>query len=305
MIDLRQLRRFVAVAEELHFGRAARRLGLSQPPLSMEIRALEGEIGAALFSRTQRKVALTTAGATLLGEARRLLAQAEAVVIQTRRAARGEVGRLAIGFVSTADYSLLPPLIRRFRARHPDIALTLTEATGDRQLTLLAAGELDLGLLIGSVASHELASRPVYREALIVALPTAHRLARRGTPVDAAALADDGLILFPRPLAPTLHDRVIGVCQQAGFTPRIAQEAVQMQTILGLVAAGLGIALVPACMANLRRAGVVYARLRRPGDAIETCAAWRRDDASPVLAALLAELPEVAAKPRRATIRYV
>jgi len=311
MIDLRQIRRFVAVAEELHFGRAARRLGLSQPPLSMEIRALEREVGAALFTRTQRKVELTTAGATLLGEARRLLAQAEMAVTQTRRAARGEVGRLAIGFVSTADYSLLPPLIRRFRARQPDIALTLTEATGDRQLALLAAGELDLGLMIGAVAHGDLASRPVYREALIVALPIAHRLARRRAtglarrhaPVEAAALADDGLILFPRPLAPTLHDRVIGVCQQAGFTPRIAQEAVQMQTILGLVAAGLGIALVPACMANLRRAGVVYARLRRPGAAIETCAVWRRDEASPVLAALLAELPAVASKSQRATIR--
>src|SRR6266508_4384550 len=146
--DLRRLRYFVAVAEELHFGRAARRLNVSQPPLSVQIRTLEREIGAPLLTRTQRRVELTEAGRVLLDEALRLLDQAEAAVVHARRAAEGAVGRLAIGFVSTVDYSILPPLVRRFRQKHPGIALKLLELTGNRQQALLQSGELDLGLSI-------------------------------------------------------------------------------------------------------------------------------------------------------------
>jgi len=290
MIELRRLRGFVAVAEELHFGRAARRLNMSQPPLSMQIRALEREIGTTLLARTRRRVELTEAGRTLLEAARRLLADAEAAVEHTRRAARGEVGRLRIAFVTTADYSLLPPLVRRFRLRHPGVALVLRELTGDRQLDLLAAGELDLGLMIGPAEVRGLASRTVLRERLVAALPARHQLARSRR-VSARALGAEGLVLFPRPLAPGLHDQVIGVCRRAGFVPRIVQEAVQMQTILGLVAAGLGFALVPACMALLRRPGVAYLALDPPGPHIDTVAVWPDGDPPPALAALLRELP--------------
>jgi DNA-binding transcriptional LysR family regulator len=290
MIDLRRLRCFVAVAEELHFGRAARRLNMTQPPLSVQIRELEREIGAPLLTRTQRRVELTAAGATLLAEARRLLAQADAAIERTRRSARGELGHLTIGFVSTADYSLLPPLVRRFRARHPGIGLTLRELTGDRQLEQLAQGGLDLGLMYGPLQASGLVGRTVLRERLIAALPAAHPLARRRA-VAATALRDDGLILFPRALAPGLYDQAIGICQRAGFAPRIVQEAVQMQTILGLVAAGLGAALVPACMALLKRPDVAYLPLAPAGPQVETIAVWRAGDASPVLVALLRELP--------------
>jgi len=290
MIDLRRLRCFVAVAEELHFGRAARRLNMSQPPLSVQIRELEREIGAPLLARTQRHVELTAAGATLLAEARRLLAQADLAIERTRRSARGELGHLTIGFVSTADYSLLPPLVRRFRARHPDIGLTLRELTGDRQLELLARGELDLGLMYGPLQASGLAGRSVLCERLIAALPTAHPLARRRA-VAAKALRGEGLILFPRPLAPGLYDQAIGVCQRAGFAPRIVQEAVQMQTILGLVAAGLGAALVPACMALLKRPDVAYLPLAPAGPWVETIAVSRADDTSPALTVLLRHLP--------------
>jgi DNA-binding transcriptional LysR family regulator len=302
-IDLRRLRYFVAVAEELHFGRAARRLNLSQPPLSMQIRALEQEIGATLLLRTQRRVELTAPGRVLLDEARQLIARAESAVEHVRRAARGEIGRLAIGFVSTADYSVLPPLVQRFRARHPQVALTLSELTGDRQLDLLARGVLDLGLAIAPPAAEGLTARPIYHEPLIAALPQRHRLARARA-VAVRELARDGFILFPRVLAPGLHDLVIARCQRAGFVPQIAQEAVQMQTILGLVAAGLGVALVPACMAKLRRPDVAYVRLSGTGPQVETVAVWRADDRSPVLAGLLAHLPRLAAARRRATIGY-
>jgi DNA-binding transcriptional LysR family regulator len=290
MIDLRRLRYFVAVAEELHFGRAARRLNLSQPPLSVQIRELEREIGAPLFSRTQRRVELTDPGRVLLDEAQRLIAQADAAIERTRRSARGEVGHLSIGFVSTADYSLLPPLVRRFRARNPDVTLNLRELTGDRQLALLASGEVDLGLAIAPPPAAGLNRRPVLREPLIAALPATHRLAARRT-LAVRELADEAFILFPRPLAPGLYDLVITHCQRAGFAPRLAQEAIQMQTILGLVAASLGVALVPACMARLRRPDVAYLRLAGATRQVETAAIWRADDQSAALAALLAELP--------------
>jgi DNA-binding transcriptional LysR family regulator len=293
--DLRRLRSFIAVAEELHFGRAARRLNMSQPPLSVQIRQLEAQIGAPLFARTQRHVELTEPGRVLLESARDLVARAGVAVDITRRAARGEVGRLAVGFVSTADYSLLPTLVRRFRERHPGIALSLRELTGDRQLEQLASGDLDLGLMIAPPSVAGLDARAVLREALIVAVSATHRLARMRSPADLRALASEEFVLFPRALAPGLYDLVIVACRRAGFAPRLAQEAIQMQTILGLVAAGLGVALVPACMANLRRQDVAYLKLRGAKPAIETCAVWRSDDRSPALAALLAELRRPAA----------
>ena len=288
--DLRRLRYFVAVAEELHFGRAARRLNVSQPPLSVQIRTLEREVGTALLIRTQRRVELTEAGRVLLDEARRLLDQAEAAVIHARRAAEGAVGRLSIGFVSTVDYSILPPLVRRFRQKHPGIALKLLELTGDRQQMLLQSGELDLGLSILPSSAAGLTRRPVLREPLIAAVPASHALAaRRRTAL--RSLAAEPFIQFPRELAPGLYDLAIAACQKAGFTPHLAQEAIQMQTILGLVAAGLGVAVVPQCMSKLQRPDVRYLALDARGFEVETVALWPSENRAPALAALIAELP--------------
>jgi DNA-binding transcriptional LysR family regulator len=288
--DLRRLRYFVAVAEELHFGRAARRLNVSQPPLSVQIRTLEREVGTALLIRTQRRVELTEAGRVLLDEARRLLDQAEAAVTHARRAAEGAVGRLTIGFVSTVDYSILPPLVRRFRQKHPGIALKLLELTGDRQQALLQSGELDLGLSILPSLAAGLTMRPVFREPVIAAVPASHRLAgRRRTAL--RSLAHEPFIQFPRELAPGLYDLAIAACQKAGFTPHLAQEAIQMQTILGLVAAGLGVALVPHCMSKLQRSDVRYLALDARGFEVETVALWHSENRAPALAALIGELP--------------
>jgi DNA-binding transcriptional LysR family regulator len=288
--DLRRLRYFVAVAEELHFGRAARRLNVSQPPLSVQIRTLEREIGASLLVRTQRRVELTEAGRVLLEDARRLLSQAEAAVVHSRRAAEGAVGRLTLGFVSTVDYSILPPLVRRFRQKHPGIALKLLELTGDRQQALLQAGELDLGLSILPSPAAGLTMRPVFREPLIAAVPAIHPLAGRRR-ITLRALAREPFIQFPRELAPGLYDLAIAACQKADFTPHLAQEAIQMQTILGLVAAGLGVALVPRCMSKLQRPDVRYLALDARGFAVETVASWHSENRAPALAALIAELP--------------
>jgi len=289
-MDLRRLRYFVAVAEELHFGRAARRLNVSQPPLSVQIRTLEREVGAPLLIRTQRRVELTEAGRVLLDEARRLLGQAEAAVVHARRAAEGTVGRLTIGFVSTVDYSILPPLVRRFRQKHPGIALKLLELTGDRQQALLQSGELDLGLSILPSSAAGLTRRPVLREPLIAAVPASHALAaRRRTAL--RSLAAEPFIQFPRELAPGLYDLAIAACQKAGFTPHLAQEAIQMQTILGLVAAGLGVAVVPQCMSKLQRPDVRYLALDARGFEVETVALWHSENRAPALTALIAELP--------------
>ncbi len=299
--DFRRLRYFVAVAEELHFGRASQRLRVSQPPLSVQIRNLERELGVLLFVRNRRRVTLTEAGATLLDEARRLLRKAEQAVVHARRAAAGEIGRLTVGFVSTVDYSILPALVRRFRNQRPHVSLTLLEMTADRQQEALRTGELDLGLSVLPATAPDLETRPVLREPLIVAVAAGHALARRGRSITPARLAQEDLVVFPRPLAPGLFDAIISVYSRSGLAPRIAQEAVQMQTILGLVATGLGVALVPACMATLRRPDVRYLRLASPGVTVETSAQWHAQNGSAVLKALLAELPVLRSVQRRTT----
>lgn len=298
-LDLRRVRYFVGVAEELHFGRAARRLNLSQPSLSIQVRALERDIGSPLLVRTQRKVELTEAGRVLLEDGRRLIGQSEAAVVHARRAAAGSVGRLSIGFVSTADYSILPPLVRRFRRKHPGVALKLLELTGDMQQTLLLSGELDLGLSLLPAPASELVARPVFREPLIAAVPALHDLAKDARKIRLRALASEGFILFPREAAPGLYDLVIAACQRAGFTPHLAQEAIQMQTILGLVAAGLGVAIVPHSMSKLGRNDVRYLALDATDFVVETSALWQAGNEAPALAALLAELPALRAVGRK------
>ncbi len=289
-LELRQLRYFVAVAEELHFGRAALRLHMTQPPLSQTIQALESALGTALFARTNRSVALTPAGHALLPEARRLLLQAEGLPALARRAAAGETGRLALAFVSTADYSVLPALLRQFREAYPAVAIELREATSDVQQEDLLEGRIDAGLLIPPLSDKSadaLHYRPVLAEPLVAALPQGLPVARGKSPLQLGRLRDQPLIVFPRHIAPGLHDAIMAAFHDAGVTPRIAQEAIQMQTIVGLVSAGMGIALVPQSVSNLRRPGVEYRALAGKVPVVETGLAWRRDNAQPVLQAFV------------------
>jgi DNA-binding transcriptional LysR family regulator len=276
--ELRHLRYFVAVAEELHFGRAAERLHMSQPPLSMQIQALERSLGVQLLVRTQRQVSLTRAGEAFLRESRQILARLEAAGRLARRVSRGEVGELAVGFVSSADYNVLPPLLREFRQRAPDVRLTLHESTTDRQLEALVQGRLDVGFVLPPVEDPRIAYRALHREPLLAALPSRHALARRRGPVPVARLADQPFILFPRELAPGLYDDIVSFCRSAGFSPRVEQEAVQMQTILSLVSADMGVALIPASLVHLGRTGVTYKPLREAAPQTEIGVAWRRDD---------------------------
>ncbi|RKU02417.1 LysR family transcriptional regulator [Burkholderia sp. Nafp2/4-1b] len=289
--DLRQWRYFVTVADERHFGRAAERLSMTQPPLSQAIRALEDALGVALFVRTKRSVALTAVGAALLPDVRRLLASADALPPLARRLARGEAGSLSLAFVSTADYGLLPSLLRAFGARYPQVRLQLAEATSDVQIDELVAGRIDAGLVIPPVPPRHAAGLsylPVVREPLVVAMPaSAAPDAPEDEPVHLADLAALPLVIFPRRLAPGFYDIITGCYGAAGETPRIGQEAIQMQTIVSLVSAGMGVALVPQSLRNLRRTGVVYRPLAGNAPVVETGLVWRTGDVSPVLAGFI------------------
>ena len=288
-LDLRQLRYFLAVAEELHFGRAATRLHMTQPPLSQTIQALEEALGTPLFLRSRRSVALTPAGQALLPEARRMLAQAAELPELVRRAASGESGRLSLAFVSSADYSVLPPFLRSYRAQFPQVQISLQEATSDVQVDDLLHHRVDCGLLIAPLpdkARAELDYLKVLDEPLILAAPAG--LGALGTgPIWLKDLPPLPLIIFPRPIAPSLHDAILACFRGAALTPAIGQQAIQMQTIVSLVSAGMGLALVPQSVSNLRRPGVEYRALRDVSPQVETGLAWRRDNRSPVLLGFL------------------
>ncbi|RFP14969.1 MULTISPECIES: LysR family transcriptional regulator [unclassified Duganella] len=287
-IELRQLRYFVTVAEELHFGKAALRLHMTQPPLSQTIQALEELLGASLFERNRRGVALTPAGLALLPEARRMLAQSQELPQLVQRAAAGEVGRLTLAFISSADYSVLPPFLRAYRAAYPQVQITLQEATSDLQLDDLLNNRIDAGLLIPPLpdkAKLELDYLPVLSEPLVLALPAG--LLKKQGKLALASLPPLPLIVFPRAISPALYDAILSVFRDAGITPEIGQQAIQMQTIVSLVSAGMGMALVPQSVSNLMRTGVEYRALRDATPLVETGLAWRRDNASPVLRGFL------------------
>ena len=275
--ELWQLRYFVAVAETLHFGRAAAALHISQPPLSRAIRTLEERLGVTLLARNRRRVELTPEGARLLDEARRILGQLERTVQEVRGMARGEEGRLRIGFVSLADFGVLPQLLKTFKAARPGIALALREMLSPEQALALAAGELDFGFLLPPVSGAEaLDHLVVQRERFVAALPARHRLAAAKGKLAVSALAGEPFVMVPREIAPGLYDIVSGLAARAGITFNVAQEAIQMQTVVSLVSSGLGAAIVPGSIANLGRRGVVYRELADHHPKLDVWLAWPR-----------------------------
>lgn len=292
-MELRHLRYFIAVAEELHFGRAADRVGIAQPPLSKQIQQLEDEIGVKLFKRTKRSVSLTHAGETFLKEARQALELSERAVRSARRADRGEIGRLVVSFVGSATYSFLPYALRFFRNRFPHVELVLLELTTYEQLDALRRKAVDAAFVRKPIKDDDLFIETLFQEPLIVALPGGHALASR-TSIPLQMLAPEGFVMFSRQQGTTFHDQVVSLCHQAGFSPDVVQEAVQIPTVLGLVSAGMGITLVPASVRKLRLAGVVYRNLAEVDRTTELAMAWRRDDESPVLSAFLNVTREVA-----------
>ncbi|HMP74060.1 MAG TPA: LysR substrate-binding domain-containing protein [Kiritimatiellia bacterium] len=267
------MRYVLAVAEELHFGRAARRLHIAQPPLSQQIKALEEELGAALFVRTRRKVELTEAGRLFVEEARATLAQAERARSVIRAAAEGRRGRLAIGYVTSAAQSILPAAIRAYVRDYPETELSLREMKPSEQLIALERREIELGLLRPPVTEPGLSVRVIMNEPLWVAIPRAHPLARRPRIV-LADLQSQPLILFPRRHGPGLYDVIHQACHNAGFTPAPVYEPNEMQSLLTHVAAGLGISIIPASASQLHRKDIRYRPLHRNPLSIALAAIW-------------------------------
>jgi DNA-binding transcriptional LysR family regulator len=299
MPELRHLRSFVAVAEELHFGRAARRLRIAQPPLSRQIQQLEGELGVRLLDRNKRRVELTPAGRAFLDGARRALEQTAQAVTAAQRAGRGETGRLAVAFVGSATYGLLPDILRVFRKRFPDVELVLHELGTTAQQTAVLEGRLNLGFIRpapSSLATLDPALAPtvVQRDPLMIALPKNHDLARLDA-IPLARLKAEPFILFPRESRPSYGDLVLDACAQAGFAPRVAQYTQELQTAVSLVAAGLGVTLVPASVRSMRRANTLFKPISPPTPTSELLTIHRKDDTSPALRSFLEVIQTVVA----------
>jgi DNA-binding transcriptional LysR family regulator len=289
-MEVRQLRHFAAVAQVLHFGQAAGMLGITQPPLSQSIMALERELGAPLFTRTKRSVALTPYGAQWLVHVRAALQALDALPATARQLRDGTAGRLQLSFVSTADYNILPLLVRRYAALFPEVEIALTEATSDVQIAMLLEGKGQVGLVIppaGGALPQALSYLPLLREELVAAVPDGWladgRLALTGGVLAPGAVTGAPLIVFPRHYAPAFHDAVTGYYAAHGGQARVVQEAIQMQTIISLVSAGMGIALVPGSLRNLARAGVTYVGLGGAVPVLESGIIWRTGDTTPTI----------------------
>ncbi len=293
-MELRHLRYFIAVAEELHFGRAAKRLAMSQPPLSQQIKLLEEEIGVILLKRTKRQVVLTDAGKVFLDEARKTVVQAEQAVEAARRAARGEIGQLSVGFVSSAVYGKVPSIFSLMRSRYPGVSLLLQDLTSEEQVEALKVNRIDVGLVRPPVAGAEsLAMRIIWREALMVALPEGNPLSRKEE-IAIEELAGESFIQIPRHVAPGFYDQCIQICVRAGFAPKIVQEARTTPTIVSLIAGGMGISILPASLRSLQRSGVVYRSLKKPAPTTDMAVIWRSSDGAPTLRSFLEIIGEVA-----------
>jgi DNA-binding transcriptional LysR family regulator len=294
-MELRHLRYFQAVAEELHVGRAAQRLHMAQPPLSRQIQALEAELGLTLFERTRRGVALTPAGAAYHERVKDVFAAVDRAAAAARRAAVGELGRIAIGYVSSLAYVGLAELLRAFRDAWPHVEVIVREGPPQEQLDALIEGRLDVGFVRGPVIEGGLVAEIARREPLVVALPPKHRLARRSRPrIELRELAGEPMLTFARARSPGFFDHVMGLCRAAGFTPKIVQEA-PLIDLVSLVSAGFGVALVPQSLRRVAGSRLVVRPLVGAPRA-DLMMVRRADDQTPALQRFL----EVARKELRA-----
>jgi DNA-binding transcriptional LysR family regulator len=283
-MELRHIRYFLAVAEERHFTRAAAKVGIGQPPLSQQIKDLEREVGATLFHRLAHGAELTEAGKAFLAGVKEMPLIAQRATMAARRATRGELGSLRVGFTSTATFNVVVrSAIRSFRRAYPEIYLTLEEANTTRLVTGLREGALDAVFLRpGTPDSGELQLRRLSEEPMVVALPKRHSAAELEE-IDLAMLKDDPFLLFPREVAPTVYDTVVDACRKAGFEPLIGQVAPHFTSIVNLVAAELGVSIVPASMMQVRVTGIVYRRIAGQSPTTRLALAYRRGETSPVV----------------------
>ena len=296
-MELRHLRYFVAVAEELSFTRAAARLHIGQPPLSQQIQALEAEVGAQLLERSKRWVRLTQAGALFLADARRILALSEQAVQTARRAQRGEAGELRIAYTYSTPFTpLFASVINRYRQRYPGVVLTLNEMATLRQVDAIAAREIDLGFVrpAEAIAPATVRLTELRRDALLLVLPTGHALARQSS-VAVSELKGLPFVMYPKDAGTGIYPQIFNLCRAAGFVPQVAMEVAEMSAILGLVAAGCGISVLPGSFNSLQMEGVVFRPLSDAAAHTPLLLAQREEAASPLVAAFVALVLEAAA----------
>lgn len=288
-MDLRQLKYFVTVAEELSFVRAAQRLHMSQPPLSQQIKALEEELGVELLSRTRREVKLTDAGRVFLSESRELLEKAQAVAHRTRQAAGGEQATLRVGMATSALFHVLPPLLERVKARLPGVSMTITDMNSDEQVRSLTVDRIDLGFIHARSDIGGLARCNVVVDALAVALPASHPLANRAD-LALRDLQDEAMVAFSREHAPALFDALIASCQQEGFSPRIAHVGRHPASVLQMVQLGLGVSIVPRAFAAHAPTTVLFRQLPSMAARLKIDALWREGNPAPGLRRVIDEV---------------
>ena len=301
MIEFRQLRQFVVVAEELNFGRAAEKLHMSQPPLSVAIRNLEAQVGTLLIDRSRHHVRLTPAGKVFLKDAHRLLIQAHAATERARRAAQGAEGSLSLSFVPSAALDLLPDIFKRFQRDYPTVHLQVTAETTTRQVEALRRAEVDLALVVGPLQDvPDLAFVDLQAQGFVIAVPRSHALAKQRS-VRIKALAAESFIAFPAAEGAGFVAALLSACKAAGFSPKVVQEASQMQAVLTLVAGGLGIALVPASMRMLAMKDVAFldvAEMRAP-PTYQLAFAYSRTNDNPVIHSFLSAASKVVSHARK------
>lgn len=282
IVDFRQLQYFVTVAEELHFGRAANRLQITQPALSKQIASLEKTLGVQLLFRTKRTVELTHAGQTFLQQAHQLLHQKETAIQLTRRTGDGDIGHLSIGFTPTATQTVLPALLRDFLQRYPKVDVDMIELATEAQVTALNQDEIDIAFLHPPIDQRGLRVYSILKERFVTVLPPHHSLGHYDT-VPLEALAHEPLIIHPRNEGPALYDGFLQVCQMAGFQPQIIKESISLQTRLCFVAAGVGITFVSDCFQGLVGGNVICRTLENCPIYLEFGAAWRQRSNNPAL----------------------
>ena len=289
-LEFRHLRCFAALAEELHFGRAAERLGMTQPPLSVAIQQLEASVGARLFDRDSKGVRLTPAGEAFRGHAAALLARAEEACALAREVQAGEVGRLRLGFVGSTLFNGLADWLQRFQASHPRVEVVVVELNSQDQIEALLAEELDVGLVHTDRLPPALASQPLYTEPFLACLPATHPLAAQDE-IELASLSGEPFILFSRKGSPDYHARIVDICRQHGFYPRLQHEGRHWLSVVSLVAQGLGVSIVPAAFQRAGVQGAVFKPLAQALDGSAVFAAWKTGTTPVLRDSLLAERP--------------
>ncbi|MBP2630657.1 MAG: transcriptional regulator, LysR family [Firmicutes bacterium] len=282
-MELRHLKYFVVVAEELHFTRAADRLNMAQPPLSQQIHQLENELGVQLFYRNKRQVELSAAGEIFLKSVYKILNDIEKACDTAQRTHRGELGKIVVGFTGAATFGILPHLLQPYRTKFPLVDLAVLQLNTTDQIQSLLNGEINIGIIYVPVKNPGLTFKVIHQQPFIIAMPKNHPLASKSDPIELQELSKETFIMIPRKAGQVYYDTIINIFHSAGFSPNIGPEVYELQTSISLVAAGMGVALVPDSIQTLRIDGLAYRHLKNPGSTLKTALVWRNDEASPLV----------------------